>query len=112
MFSQLNLFEMYFAFFRPFQLFFIPVAGNKFEMSPISPLAWFKSYLSNRHQFIAANEEVSYRSQVQYGVPQGLVLGSLLSTLYMLPLGDIIRYHDVSFHCYVDEYSALYFFAA
>ncbi len=59
-------------------------------------LAWFKSYLSVRHQFVAVNEEVSYHSQVQYGVPQGSVLGPLLFTLYMLKYG-------VSFHCYADD---------
>ncbi len=34
-----------------------------------SALAWFKSYLSDSHQFVAVNEEVAFRSQVRYGVP-------------------------------------------
>ena len=68
-----------------------------------SALSWFSSYLSDRRQYIAIQNNKSSMVSVTKGVPQGSVLGPLLFTIYMLPLGQIIRLHGLSFHCYAED---------
>ena len=57
-------------------------------------LEWFRLYLVDRTQFVNINGSTSERRVLQFGVPQGLVLGPLLYSLYTSPLSDIASKHD------------------
>ena len=68
-----------------------------------SALNWFRSYLHLRSQVVAIEANISDSQNLDYGVPQGSVLGLLLFSIYMLPLGDLLRKLGVSFHQYTDD---------
>ena len=54
-----------------------------------SKLKWFISYLGNRSQYVQVNDSKSATKPCHFGVPQGSVLGPLLSNLYVNNLQDI-----------------------
>ena len=70
------------------------------------PLKW-ESYLSNRHQKVKIDNNLSNVLPILYGVPQGSVLGPLLLSMYIYPLTDVIDDHKLFYHVYADD-SKLY----
>jgi len=55
------------------------------------PLSWFKSYITDRQQFVSIENFRSPNSPLLHGVPQGSVLGPLLFIIYILPIDAFIR---------------------
>ena len=67
---------------------------------------WFKSYLSNRLQYVSINGFHSKNELMKYGVPQGSVLGPLLFLIYINDLRNAI-YHSTVHH-FADDTNLLY----
>ena len=66
-------------------------------------LEWFKSYLTGRIQPVSIENHYSKPVTLQYGGPQGSVLGPLLYTIYTLLLGDFLRSAGISYHFAADN---------
>jgi len=61
----------------------------------------------DRKQFVKLGRHTSATSPCTAGVPQGSVLGPLLFTAYVTPIGHVIESFDIGYHQFADD-SQLY----
>ena len=54
-----------------------------------STLEWFKSYLSNRQQYVQIHKTKSDTKPITCGIPQGSILGPLLFIIYINDLAQV-----------------------
>ena len=66
-------------------------------------LDWVISYLKERTQRVVIGDQSSSTTTLTRCVPQGSVLRPLLFSLYVQPIGDIIRAHGLFLHQYADD---------
>ena len=80
---------------------------NKLDYYGVRGLAkkWFRSYLSNRQQYVTINGFNSKKLPMRYGVPQGSVLGPLLFLVYINDLNKAITYSTT--HHFADDTNLL-----
>ena len=68
-----------------------------------SALDWLISYLTNRTQRIVIGSVRSDEISLEFGVPQGSVLGRKLYCIFSKPIGEICKRHNMIYHCYADD---------
>ena len=85
------------------------ILSSKLEHYGVLGLAneWFKSYLSNRKQYVSINGYDDNLADVKFGVSQGSVLGPLLSLIYFNDLNQSLKFCRV--HHFADDTNLLHF---
>ena len=69
-------------------------------------LQWFKSYLTDRKQYVYLNGHASALKEISCGIPQGSVLGPLLFLIYINDLPNITEIFK--FYLFADDTNIYY----
>lgn len=89
---------------KAFDTVSIPILTKKLEGMGIRGVAqnWFSSYLTSRRQCVRVGSSLSSESSVNFGVPQGSILGPTLFAVYMNDVLDLPT-PAVEIICYADD---------
>ena len=98
-----NVGVVFFDFRRAFEIIDRDVLLKKLEKIGLrgTVLQWFRSYLSNRKQAVKFGNNISSSQEVQYGVPQGSVLGPILFLLYINDIAKVVQ--DCQIQMFADD---------
>ena len=66
-------------------------------------LKWLEAYLLGRKQFVKLGTHTSFTVSIRHGVPQGSVLGPLLFTTYISPIGSILNNSNLTYDLYAND---------
>ena len=80
------------------KLYHYGIRGNALEL--------FKSYLSNRKQYVSCNNTSSHITTIEYGVPQGSVLGPLLFIIYVNDIVNAVQ--EMKIRLFADDTAFLF----
>ena len=72
----------------------------------VTSLDWFRSYLTDRKQYVYFNGQSSELKEISCGVPQGSVLGPLLFLIYINDLPNISKI--LKFYLFADDTNIYY----
>ena len=94
---------LFIDFSKAFDMVDHDILLDKLEHYGIRGMAniWFRSYLSDRKQFVSITNETSCKLPLKYSVPQGSILGPLLFIIYINDIPNINKL--AKFILYADD---------